>query len=133
MENRILRDERDILKKGHTILREPATVRFAFAENWRHHWPVEMLCQVIGISLRGYRSWRTRPISQRDCTDMKVLAYVREQCRLGLCSFGRQRSNPVLTMPTPYHAPRSHADVSRYQRYRPYSVASPHYERSALR
>jgi len=36
------------------------------------------------ISERGYRSWRSRPISRRDRTDMKVLAHIREQYRLSL-------------------------------------------------
>ena len=48
-------------------------------ENWRHVWPVETICRVMRVSPRGYRSWRTRPISQRARTDMSVLAHIREQ------------------------------------------------------
>lgn len=55
-------------------------------ESWRHVWPVETICRVMQISARGYRSWRTRPISQRDRTDMKVLAHIREQYSLSLGS-----------------------------------------------
>ena len=38
------------------------------------------------ISTRGYRSWRTRPVSQRSRTDMAVLAHIREQYSLSLGS-----------------------------------------------
>ena len=50
-------------KKGHAFLRDPAAVRFAFVENWRHIWSVATLCRVMQVSPRRYRSWRTRPIS----------------------------------------------------------------------
>lgn len=58
-------------------------------ENWRHVWPVEAICRVMRISTRGYRSWRTRPTSQRARTDMKVLAHIREQYNLSLGSYSR--------------------------------------------
>jgi putative transposase len=65
-------------------------------ESWRHRWPVEMLCRVMQVSQRGYRSWRSRPISRRDRTDMKVLAHIREQYRLSLGSYGRPRMTMEL-------------------------------------
>jgi len=43
------------------------------------------------VSERGYRSWRSRPISRRERTDMKVLAHIREQYSLSLGSYGRPR------------------------------------------
>ncbi|WP_222927467.1 IS3 family transposase [Qipengyuania marisflavi] len=96
LENRILKEEREIFKKGHAVLREPAAVRFAFVESWRHVWPVETICRVMQVSPRGYRSWRTRPISQRARTDMKVLAHIREQYSLSLGSYGRPRMTMEL-------------------------------------
>ena len=65
-------------------------------ENWRHLWPVETICRVMRISSRGYRSWRTRPISQRTRTDMAVLAHIREQYSLSLGSYGRPRMTMEL-------------------------------------
>lgn len=61
---------------------------------WRHRWPVETLCRVLQVSERGYRSWRSRPMSRRDRTDMKVLAHIWEQYSLSLGSYGR----PCMTM-----------------------------------
>jgi transposase InsO family protein len=57
---------------------------------------VELICRVMQVSTRGYRSWRSRPISQRARTDMKVLAHIREQYRLSLGSYGRPRMTMEL-------------------------------------
>ncbi|WP_232455539.1 IS3 family transposase [Sphingomonas sp. KC8] len=96
LENRVLREEREVPKKGHAVLREPKAVKFAFVHSWRHRWPVELLCRVMLVSERGYRSWRSRPISRRERTDMKVLAHIREQYRLSLGSYGRPRMTMEL-------------------------------------
>ncbi|QUT04506.1 IS3 family transposase [Sphingobium phenoxybenzoativorans] len=96
LENRVLREEREVPKKGHAVLREPKAVKFAFVHSWRHRWPVELLCRVMDVSERGYRSWRSRPISRRERTDMKVLAHIREQYRLSLGSYGRPRMTMEL-------------------------------------
>ena len=46
-------------------------------ESWRHVWRVETICRVMQVSPRGYRAWRSRPVSQRARTDMRVLAHNR--------------------------------------------------------
>jgi putative transposase len=48
------------------------------------------------VSERGYRSWRSRPISQRVRTDLAVLAHIREQYSLSLGSYGRPRMTMEL-------------------------------------
>ncbi|WP_201798926.1 IS3 family transposase [Caenibius tardaugens] len=96
LENRVLREEREVPKKGNSVLREPKAVRFAFVHSWRHRWPVELMCRVLQVSERGYRSWRSRPISHRERTDMKVLAHIREQYSLSLGSYGRPRMTMEL-------------------------------------
>ena len=65
-------------------------------ENWRHMWPVEMICRVLGVSARGYRSWRSRPVADRARTDMKVLAHIRQQYSLSLGTYGRPRMTMEL-------------------------------------
>ena len=65
-------------------------------ESWRHVWPVEAICRVMRVSPRGYRSWRSRPISRRERTDLKVLAHIREQYSLSLGSYGRPRMTMEL-------------------------------------
>tara|TARA_R110000850_G_scaffold38800_27_gene100999 strand:+ start:6783 stop:7640 length:858 start_codon:yes stop_codon:yes gene_type:complete len=71
-------------------------MRFAFVHSWRHVWPVEMLCRMLLVSPRGYRSWRTRPMSQRSRVDVKVLAHIKDQYKLSLGSYGRARMTMEL-------------------------------------
>lgn len=71
-------------------------MRFAFIDAWRHQWRVATLCRVMRVSERGYRCWRSRPISQRARTDMAVLAHIREQYSLSLGSYGRPRMTMEL-------------------------------------
>ena len=43
----------------------------------------------MNVSPRGLRAFRSRPASRRQRTDMVVLAYIKEQSRLSLGSYGR--------------------------------------------
>ncbi len=65
-------------------------MRFAFVDEHRHQVPVERLCRIMDVTSRGYRAWRSRPISQRH-NDLVLLAHIREQHRLSLGSYGRPR------------------------------------------
>lgn len=66
-------------------------MRFAFVEEHRNQLPVNRLCQIMNVSPRGYRAYRSRPMSSRQCKGMIVLAHIREQFRLSLGSYGRPR------------------------------------------
>lgn len=50
----------------------------------------------MGVTSRGYRAWRSRPISQRQRDDMILLAHIREQHHLSLGSYGRPRMTQEL-------------------------------------
>ena len=56
----------------------------------------ERLCQIMNVSLRGYRAYRSRPISQSQRKDMMLLAHIREQHRRSLGSYGRPRMTEEL-------------------------------------
>ncbi len=71
-------------------------MRFAFVEEHRHQLPINRLCQIMDVSPRGYRAWRLRPASQRQRTDMVLLAHIRDQFRLSLGSYGRPRMTEEL-------------------------------------
>lgn len=71
-------------------------MRFAFVKEWRHVWAVETICRVLGVTSRGYRAWRQRPMSQRQRGDMRVLAHIREHYSLSLGSYGRPRMTMEL-------------------------------------
>ncbi len=71
-------------------------MRFAFVDEHHHQVPVERLCRIMDVTSRGYRAWRSRPISQRQRDDLVLLAHIREQHRLSLGSYGRPRMTEEL-------------------------------------
>ena len=70
--------------------------RFSFIEVWKKAWPVEILCQVLGVTSRGYRAWRKWPPSQRQRDDLVLLAHIRELYHLSHGSYGRPRMTAEL-------------------------------------
>ena len=71
-------------------------MRFKFIEDNRGVLPIERLCGIMDVSPRGYRAWRSRPISLSQRDDMVLLAHIREQYKLSLCSYGRPRMTEEL-------------------------------------
>ena len=71
-------------------------MRYRFVEEHRGKVPTERLCQIMDVSPRGLRAFRSRPISQSQRTDMVLLAHIREQHRLSLGSYGRPRMTEEL-------------------------------------
>lgn len=70
--------------------------RFAFIHTWKNAWPIEQLCRVLQVTSRGYRAWRSRPMSKRQRRDLVILAHIREQHSLALGSYGRPRMTEEL-------------------------------------
>jgi len=58
--------------------------------------PVERLYRIMDVSPRGYRAFRSRPLSQSQRNDTVVLAHIREQFALSLGSYGRPRMTEEL-------------------------------------
>ena len=54
------------------------------------------MCDVLEVSARGLRAYRSRPASQRQRTDIVVLVHIKEQSRLSLGSYGRPRMTKEL-------------------------------------
>lgn len=71
-------------------------MRFAFIEEHRSQFPIHRMCQIMGVTSRGYRAWRKRPLSKWQRQDMVLLAHIREQYRLSLKSYGRPRMTQEL-------------------------------------
>ena len=60
-----LKAERDILKKGRSLLREGSDMRFAFIARHRSIWPVAWLCSALDVSRSGFHAWLNRSPSTR--------------------------------------------------------------------
>jgi len=65
--------------------------RFAFINTWKKVYSIERLCKVLSVTSRGFRAWRTRPISRRQREDMVLLAHMREQFTISRKTYGRTR------------------------------------------
>lgn len=71
-------------------------MKFAFIDQYEGGLSQGELCALLEVTDRGYRSWRSRPVSQRQRDDMVILAHIREQHRLSLGSYGRARMTEEL-------------------------------------
>ena len=54
------------------------------------------LRDVVGVSTRGLRAFRSRPANRRQRSDLVTLAHIKEQSRLSLNSYGRPRMTEEL-------------------------------------
>ena len=71
-------------------------MRFKFIEEHQGTLPINRLCQIMNVSTRGYRAYRTRPISQSQRTDLVLLTHIRDQFALSHNSYGRVRMTEEL-------------------------------------
>jgi transposase len=74
-ENRILRERAGDPKKGGSLLRERAAVKFGFIAAAKAHHSLTLLCGCLRVTRSGFYAWRRRPESahaQRD-RHLKVL------------------------------------------------------------
>lgn len=63
-------------------------MRFRFVEEHRGRFAAKRLCEVVGVSSRGLRAFRSRPSSRRQRFDLITLAHIKEQSRRSLGSYG---------------------------------------------
>lgn len=66
-------------------------MKFGFVAKHRGAWPVEVLCEALGVSRSGFYAWRTRPLSRRARTDAQILGAVRMSFLLSDRTYGARR------------------------------------------
>jgi len=71
-------------------------VKFAFLDDYRGGLSRAHVCRVMGVTDRGLRAWKQRPVSHRQRRDMVLLAQIRDQHRLSQGSYGRPRMTEEL-------------------------------------
>lgn len=76
-------------------------MRFRFVEENRAHFPANRLCDIVGVSTRGLRAFLSRPASRRQRSDMVTLAHIKEQSRLSLGSYVRNRQALLVRFDQP--------------------------------
>lgn len=63
-------------------------MKFGFVAKHRGAWPVEVMCEALGVSRSGFYAWRTRPPSARSQTDAQILATIRASFQLSDSTYG---------------------------------------------
>jgi putative transposase len=71
-------------------------MKFAFLDDYRGSLSRAHACRVMGVTDRGLRAWKHRPVSHRRRRDMVLLAHIRPQHRLSQGSYGRPRMTEEL-------------------------------------
>lgn len=66
-------------------------MRFGFVAKHRGIWPVDVLCEALGVSRSGFYAWRTRPLSVRARTDALILVAIRSSFALSDRTYGARR------------------------------------------
>ena len=69
-------------------------MKFGFVAKHRGIWPVEWLCEALGVSRSGFYAWSTRPVCARARTDAVLSAAVRSSFLLSDRTYGARRVLP---------------------------------------
>ena len=72
------------------------TLKFAFLDDYRGGLSKAHACRVMGVTDRGLRAWKHRPVSHRQRRDMVLLAHIRDQHKASQGSYGRPRMTEEL-------------------------------------
>ena len=71
-------------------------MRFRLIEVAKEDFPVQRLCQVLGVSQSGYFAWKSRPASPRQREDLVLLAHIRAAFVLSNETYGSPRMTREL-------------------------------------
>ena len=71
-------------------------MKFAFVDAEKAHFPVEVLCDVVGVSRSGFYAWRERPSSPRLASDRKLLKEIEDAYQRGRGTYGSPRVHREL-------------------------------------
>ncbi len=82
---------RDILKNSRGLLRQGLTVKLEFVVNHRGVWPVNLLCEALGVSRSGFCAWLVRLPSRRSKADEVIGAQVRQSFIVSDHTYGAHR------------------------------------------
>lgn len=69
---------------------------YQIIESYRDTGTVETMCRALGISVSGYYAWHSRPPSQRQQEDERLLSHIRVAYQVGRGLYGSPRIHATL-------------------------------------
>ncbi|MGL4838423.1 MAG: IS3 family transposase [Shewanella sp.] len=89
-ENKELRMEKEIPKKGKRLLCERNEVKFRFIKRQSNRFPVALLCRVMSISKSGYYDWHKRPANVISLETLELYRLIRQLFKQSRGSLGNR-------------------------------------------
>ncbi|MFC6282705.1 MULTISPECIES: IS3 family transposase [Polaromonas] len=71
-------EERDIPKKGRSVLCNGARVKYRFINEHRNEYRVATMCRVLKVARAGFYEWLHKPLSDRAMEDQRLLSLIRD-------------------------------------------------------
>ncbi|UYR04792.1 IS3 family transposase [Ralstonia pseudosolanacearum] len=71
-------EERDILKKGRSVLCQAVRVRYAFIKAHAGQYSVRRLCKAMSVHPSGYYAWHANPLSPRAKDNQRLLGLLKQ-------------------------------------------------------
>ena len=71
-------------------------MKFAFIDAEKARWPVEVQCDVFGVSRSGYYAWKGRPEAPRAREDAEVVIEIKAASEVGRGNYGSPRVHREL-------------------------------------
>ena len=71
-------------------------MRFAFVDAQKAVWPVNVMCEVLGVSRSGYYAWQGRPASSRELVDGELVVEIKAAHEAGRGHYGSPRVHRAL-------------------------------------
>ena len=66
-------------EKSRGLLRQGLTLKFEFVAKQQGAWPVNLMCEALGVSRSGFYAWLSRPRSARSLNDEVLGRHVRQR------------------------------------------------------
>jgi transposase InsO family protein len=71
-------------------------MKFAFVLAEKAVWPVNVMCEVLGVSRSGYNAWQGHPASARDQEDGELVVAINAAHEVGRGNYGSPRVHRAL-------------------------------------
>jgi transposase InsO family protein len=71
-------------------------VKFAFIDAEKARWPVELQCELFGVSRSGFYAWKGRPEARRTQEDAELVVEIKAASKVGRGNYGSPRVHREL-------------------------------------